>query len=422
LKTLHHKILVLLATLLLTIPAIADDNTALAELLQQSTYPIALENGELKGPGAALILDSAAGTQFVALGEEHYNFYIPDITTALFAALHERYGYQFLMTEQDPVMMELVSRPPVRGDLQEINALATEYPMGVTFNSEQELRMLADLGRISTTRGDVIWGCDQGFGVTHTLDQLLQELGDEDTRAADAVRAFRQIAAENEAVRDLSDGTFMFHQDAADFISLKAQVNPPPGSRSEWLLDVLVNSSQIYDYYENGNQGLLPGYYENNRFREEHLKDLCLAKYRAAAKQDPLPRALMKFGTWHLYQGLSPTRLHTIGDFFAGVARFNGQGFLSIQFVSRPDNPEEHMSEIGFIWPFVRDLDPDEFAVIDLRPFRPYPNRALVQNGESEEWAAEHKEDFVRLVYGYDLIFFIGASKEATFAPGLEPK
>ena len=73
------------------------------------------------------------------------------------------------------------------------------------------------------------------------------------------------------------------------------------------------------------------------------------------------------------------------------------------------------MSEIGFIWPFVRDLGPDEFAVIDLRPFRPYPNRALVQNGESEEWAAEHKEDFVRLVYGYDMIFFIGATKEATF-------
>ena len=260
-KTSHQKVLVLLATLLFMIPANANDNTALAELLQRNTYPIALENGELKGPGATLILDSAADTQFVALGEEHYNFYIPDITTALFAALHERYGYQFLMTEQDPVMMELVSRPPVRGDQQKINALATEYPMGVTFNSEQELRMLAGLGRISTTSGDVIWGCDQGFGVTHTLDQLLQELDDEDTQAADAVRAFRQIAAEKEAVRDLSDGTFMFHQDAADFISLKARVNPPPGSRSEWLLDVLINSSQIYDYYENGNQGLLPGYY-----------------------------------------------------------------------------------------------------------------------------------------------------------------
>ena len=418
----HCTILLPLGALLLSIPASADDTTELRELLQQNTYQIALEDGELTGPGATLILDNAAGTQFVALGEEHYNFYIPDITTALFTALHERYGYQFLMTEQDPVMMETFSRPPVRGDLQKVKALATEYPMGVTFNSDQELKMLADLGRISTTGGDVIWGCDQASGVTHTLDQLLQELDDEDTQAAKAVLAFRQASAEKEAVRDFSKGHFIYDQDAEDFISLKAQVSPSPGSRSEWLLDVLVNSSQIFDFYENGNQGLLPGYYENNRFREEHLKDLCLAKYRAAAKQNPLPKALMKFGTWHLYQGLSPTRLHTIGDFFASVARFNGQGFLSIQFMSRPENPEEHMEEIGFIWPFVRDLDPDEFALIDLRPFRRYPNRALVQNGESEEWVVEHKEDFVRLVYGYDMIFFIGTTKEATFEVVPQPE
>ena len=390
-----------------------EDKLALAELLSENTYPLTLKDGKLGGPGAKLLLDSAAGAQFVALGEEHFNFYIPDITTALFAALHDRYGFQYLMTEQDPVMMETYSRPPVRGDLDKINALAQQYPMGVTFNSDQELKMLADLGRISTTSGDVIWGCDQGFGVTHTLDQLVQELDDE--QAIAAVRAFRQISAKQEATRNLSEGHFMYQQDAEDFIRLKAEVGPPPGSHAEWLLDVLVNSSQIYDFYENGEQGVLPGYYENNRFREEHLKDLCLAKYRAAEKQDPLPKALLKFGSWHLYQGLSPTRLHTIGDFFASVARFNGQGFLSVQFFSRPEDPENSMKDIGFIWPLVRELDADEFAVIDLRPFRPYPNRVLIQRVQGEEWDEEFKEDFVRLVYGYDMIFFIGKTREATF-------
>jgi len=403
----------LAGSLLLSIPATAADKAAFAALLQQNTHPIALDSGQLEGPGATLLLDSADGTQFVALGEEHYNLYIPYITTALFTALQERYGYQFLMTEQDPVMMEIFSRPPVRGDLQKINALATEYPMGVTFNSDQELKMLADLGRISATEGDVIWGCDQGAGVTHTLDQVLQEL--EDDEATDAVRAFRQVSAEKEAVRDFSQGHFIYDQDADDFIRLKAEVDPQPGSHTEWLLDVLVNSSQIFDFYENGNQSVLPGYYENNRFREEHLKDLCLSKYRAAEKQDPLPRALMKFGTWHLYQGLSPTRLHTIGDFFANVARFNGQGFLSINFFSRPEDPEDKMEEIGFIWPFVRDLDPDEFAVVDLRPFRRYPNRALIEKNEGEAWIKDHKESYIRLVYGYDMIFFIGRTKAATF-------
>jgi hypothetical protein len=131
--------------------------------------------------------------------------------------------------------------------------------------------------------------------------------------------------------------------------------------------------------------------------------------------EDLHPKALMKFGSWHLYEGLSPTRMHTIGDFFSNVARFNDQGFLSIHFTSRPENPEERMDQLGFIWPFISDLDPAEFAVVDLRPFRRYPNRALVEKTEGEEWVKEHKESFVRLVYGYDLVFFIGETRSATF-------
>ena len=53
------------------------------------------------------------------------------------------------MTEQGPVMMELMSRAPVRGSEQSINELAQRYPTGVTFNSDEELKMLADIGRIS---------------------------------------------------------------------------------------------------------------------------------------------------------------------------------------------------------------------------------------------------------------------------------
>ena len=392
---------------------LADDRSNLTALLTESTYPIKLENGVLTGRGADLILDSANATQFVALGEEHNNFYIPDISLALFSALQERYGYRYFMTEQDPVMMETFSRRPVRGNIDRINFLARTYPMGVTFNSDQELRMLAGLGRISRTEGDAIWGCDQGSGVTHTLDRLLDEPLDENAIAA--VLEFRQVSAEKEAVRDYSKGHFIFDTDVEDFVRLKATVNPEVGSRAEWLLDVLINSSQIFDFYENGNNGVLPGYYENNRYREEHLKDLCLAKYRAAEKTDPLPKALMKFGSWHIYEGLSPTRIHTIGDFFSNVARFNGQEFLSIHFVSRPENIGEAMENLGFVWPFIHDLNPDEFAIIDLRPFRRYPNRVLVEKAEGEEWSRAYKESYIRLVYGYDLVFFIGRTKAASF-------
>jgi hypothetical protein len=392
---------------------LADEQAELNSLLNDNTYPISLEGLSLSGPGAELIQGLSQGTQFVALGEEHYNFHIPGIATAIFKDLQERHGYRYFMVEQDPVMMEMFSRRPARGDLDAINTLARTYPMGVTFNSDQELKMLADIGRISTVGSDVIWGCDQSSGVTHALDELFQEISDE--KAIAAVKAFRGRSAEKEAVRDFSKGNFIYDTNVDEYVELKKQVNPAAGSRAEWILDVLQNASQVFDYYENGKQNRLPGYYENNRFREEHLKDLCLAKYRKAEKEDPLPKAMMKFGTWHIFEGLSPTSMHTIGDFFSNVARFNGQKFLSIHFVSRPENPDESMDQYGYIWPFIRDLKEDEFAVIDLRPFRRYPNRVLIENTEGEEWRAAYKESYARLVYGYDLIFYVGAHKPATF-------
>ena len=398
----------------------ADDVSDLRALLDANTYDIKLESGELSGSGANLIFDAANGTQFVALGEEHYSYYIPDITTALFRELNSQYDYQYFMTEQDPAMMETFSRAPVRGDQKAINMRAQSYQSGLTFNSDEELRMLAEIGQISSAKGDVIWGCDQAAGVTHVLDLLLET--DINESAKSAVRSFREISAEKEAVRDYSKGNYMFDVATEDLQKLRADVGAEDGSHAAWLLDTIIQSSKIFGFYRNGDAGILPGYYENNRYREEHLKDLCLAKYRAAEIEDRQPKVLMKFGSWHLYEGLSPTRMHTIGDFFSNVARFNGNEFLSIHFTSLPKDPEGSMENLGFIWPFIRDLNPDEFAVLDLRPFRRYPNRNLAERVLGEEWAGNYKESYIRLIYGYDLIFFVGTTRGATFEVVPPPK
>jgi hypothetical protein len=113
--------------------------------------------------------------------------------------------------------------------------------------------------------------------------------------------------------------------------------------------------------------------------------------------------------------------MHTIGDFFANVARFNGFEFLSINFVSLPEDPEASMKEIGYAWPFINGLDPEAFTVIDLRPFRHYRNRRQLEELAGEEWLEEYKEDFVRLVYSYDLLFFVGKTRSATFTVVPQP-
>ena len=398
---------------LFCVSAVNADNTEIEDLLSASYYPIELNDRGIAGPGADLILKLAEGTQFVALGEEHYNFHIPAITAALFSELQDRHDYRYFMTEQDPVMMEVMSRAPVRGDLQAISDLAQRYPMGITFNSDEELGMLADIGRVSSADFDVIWGCDQAAGVTHVLDQLTLELDGAESLAV--VRDKRETAAAKERDRNYKTSHFISDADASWFADLESAIDPESGSRKAWLLNVLIESNKIFGLYNQGEQGLVPGYYENNRYREEHLKDLCLDKYRRAEAIDAYPKALMKFGSWHLYEGLSPTRIHTLGDFFSNVARFNGYGFLSINFVSMPEDPEESMSSIGYAWPLISRLDPGAFAVIDLRPFRHYRNRSLLENSAGEDWQKEHRESFIRLVYGYDLLFFVGRTRLATF-------
>ncbi len=391
----------------------ADESAAFHKLLEANSFSIVLDDGKLLGPGADLIFDAAAGSQFVALGEEHYNYIIPAITIALFTELQNRYEFHYFMTEQDPVMMEMISASPARGDLARINSLAQTYPVSVTFNSDEELKMLADIGRLSVAKEDAIWGCDQAAGVTHILDQLSLSL--EEPAAKAAVDKAREKSAEKEAERDFSKGMYIYDAPTAEFVELKAAINPAVGSHDEWLIDAIINASKVFGFYENGKNNILPGYYENNRFREEHMKDLCLAKYRHVQQVEALPKVLMKFGSWHLFEGLSPTRVHTIGDFFSGVARFNQRDFLSMYFVSRPQDHEEDMQQLDFIWPLIKDLETNELAVIDLRPFRSYPNRALVEQAMGDDWKTANKEAFERLVYGYDLIFFVGEARSATF-------
>ena len=411
--TINRTVCGLLAACFVSAGAYGEEEADFRSLLSEHTYSIKLDGGRLDGPGAALIMELAANSQFVALGEEHYNYHIPAITTALFADLQQHHDYRYFMVEQDPVTMELFSAAPLRGNFGGMAEFLRSYPLAVTFNSDQELQTLADIGRMSTAENNPIWGCDQASGVTHILDQLLLEV--DDPSSIEAIESLRQQSARAEAVRDLDKSFYIFDTDTAVFEQLQSDVKVIPGSRAEWLIDVLVQANRIFGYYKNGEAGLLPGYYENNRFREEHLKDLCLSQYRAAASEQPMPKAMMKFGSWHMYQGLSPTRLHTIGDFFAGIARFNDTGFLSIHFSSRPTVPQESMNATGFVWPFIEDLDESEFAVIDLRPFRRYPNRSLVQKSQGDEWNKAYREDFIRLVYGYDLVFYVGITKDATF-------
>jgi len=135
-------------------------------LVTANAHLLVLRNGRLEGAGAELPLREATRSQFLVIGEEHNVVEIPELMTALFKQLQNAASYKYIALEQDPVTMRIASREPVRGNIDSLTAIARRYPHAFTFMSDDELRMIADIGGVSSGRGNPVWGLDQSFGVT----------------------------------------------------------------------------------------------------------------------------------------------------------------------------------------------------------------------------------------------------------------
>src|SRR5512132_2175630 len=98
-----------------------------------SRHALELKEGRLSGEGFDFLMKELEPTQFVVLGEEHNTAEIPPFTAALFSALHDRLGYQYVALEQDPLMMERASTKPARGDRGVLERIAREHPYAYTF-------------------------------------------------------------------------------------------------------------------------------------------------------------------------------------------------------------------------------------------------------------------------------------------------
>jgi hypothetical protein len=321
-------------------------------------------------------------------------------------------GFQYLADEQDPVALRYVSSPAVRGNLDSVVAYARRYPHAFTFIADQELVMLADVTSASRGRGNAVWGCDQSFGATHALDRLLALPGPGPARAA--AIALRTRAEAIERLRDLDHSHFMSRESKSDELArLVALYAPPPGSESDFLLQSLVVSDRIYRNYREQH------YYDNGLEREEYMKRRFMDEYRRAETADGAPpKVLLKLGHWHLYRGLGPSNLQTLGDFVSqlAVANDNGSFHLAIW-------PNGDAGEYGDLhgWSVHGPLllssaaSPSEWTLLDLRPLRASWRQV------SQSVPVDDRDDLRRWVFGFDAALFIGRMHPGThhLVPGI---
>ena len=374
---------------------------ALAEAMKQNSYPISLRDGTLLGPGMQFLARSSATAQFVLFGEEHGVKEFPELLTALFAFLHQNHQFNYLALESDPVSAHVASIPPLRGAVKALAEYVGKYPNALTFHTDQELRMFADVGRISTGRADPIWGLDQSFGVLHALDRLAVLPG---FRATPKFGELHRQAEQLDSAR-LQDGRshYMANVKSPDLEELRRQMAAPDGSEAKFILDNLVSSSEIYGYYRRAEAGELTGY-ANGFVREEQMKRLFIREYRAAEAQgERNPKVLVKLGHWHVFRGQGPSHLQTLGNFVTEFATSNGADAFSVGIYLR--GPWRDVRTQKGLEPIALATDSVAWTIVDFRSLRP-----AVAGGRF----GPLNPKLLAHIYGFDAALVLGGASPGT--------
>lgn len=396
-----HMIVVRPIVLLLVLRCAAEavcQVTVLDSLLISNRYIIERSDSGLSGTGIRFLLCETRDAQFVMIGENHNTKQIPKFTAALFALLNKHHGYQHLALEQDPIMMGLLADRQ-----QRIDTLARAYPSGFTFITDEERAMVDQVRSISTATGPV-WGCDQSFGAAHAIEVMRTVLRSHGTEVP-ALDSLYVIAQAKEKVRALDTYHFMSELGKRDQL-LAIQASIPPAYRNAlgWYMDQLLLSDSIYTLIKHRS------YYEGRRIREEYMKHRFLEEYWKASEGGGLPKVLLKFGNYHLYDGFNPgSQVASLGGLVKQLAFMNGQQAIAINtLIYRNDGSDwdyfKKDPAVHYLQHFADHASVQQWTLFDLRPLRSYD-----YDGALEPWITPvERTNWEHLIHGYDMLLLIG--------------
>lgn len=372
-----------------------------AALIARHSHPFTLDDKDtLAGPGAEHLRRETAGSQYLLFGEDHHDHDTPRLATGLYRMLREAHGYDVLVVEQDPLAMEAINRPPLRGDLKQIAALARRYPTHIGFASDQDLAFLAD-----ASRQGPVWGVEQAQGATRYLEELEELAGSKPLEAQ--VAALLREARSKE--RRETQGAFI-HDDPTTLPrleQLQADFDAASGSRAAELLTALVETARIYSYNRRGMAGEYVGLY-NNTEREALFKRHYTRRYKAAAQGTEPLKAMFKFGAWHMYRGKSPGQAYTIGSFAHEHAIWSGLDAYGLYVIALGGHGS--WADIpAWLRPLLPADPPKGPLLIDLRPLKPYGRPLRESVAEADQWQLRD------LLQGFDAIVILPGSRKATW-------
>lgn len=372
-------------------------------LIRANSYVLSYKDGKLTGPGADKLREATADAQFVLLGEDHYDHEVPIFAGALYRMLHDERGFHHLAVEQDRVAMEEATRPGQRGDAAAIGKVVGRYPTLFEFGSDQDLELLAEVGRMESGPHP-LWGLEQTTSALRYLDEL------HDITTAPALRA--RVDAVREHARKLEPQGYgpNYLTDAAatpELEALQRDYAARPGSRADYLLKGLVKSAEIYGYYRRAEAGEPVGLY-NNTVREQWMKDTFVADYRRAAAGGKTPKVMFKFGDWHMFRGMGPSGAYTTGNFAHEFAIANGMQAVGIELIPLRKEVNYDKDIPDYMRAVLPPKPPTEPTLIDLRPLRPVGK-------QFRERVADKADQWLNraFVNGYEFVLILPNSRHA---------
>lgn len=385
----------------------SNQKISLEDLLKQNSYELKITGGILSGDGKDFLIKAAERTQFFTIAEPHNAKEVPEITTLIFKLLHEKYGYNYLALEQDPIMGKMVSAPTAVGKRDFMVSLARKYPNAFTFITDQELEMIAEAGKISDGKGNKIWGIDQVFGVVHALEKLVEYAPNDDVRQRTLKLLETLKKNEAEEAKKLERYTMADVVGLEELDKLLADYKPEKNPEAEFIIAQMILSRQIYKNNIRAGKGELTGFISNQE-REENMKMLFINEYRKAQIADKsLPKVLLKAGHYHTIRGRNWSNVLSLGNFLSEFAKSNDmESFHLALYNNNVSGDYGVLSKSEDYKPLAAAASTDKWVVIDLRPIRNYAHAGKI---------ADLNAEMRRIIFGFDAALLIGGGSRGTY-------
>ena len=296
---------------------------SLNETIQNSRSDLEVSEGNLVGPGAAILQNATSHSCYVFLGEDHGIAEVPEFADGLLSYL-AHHGTNTLALEVSPsiakeLSLELASTKPE----QTFTDFLRDYPTTVPFyNTKEEFEFLEHAkARIGPSFNLI--GFDQEFLGAPKL--LLQQVGDEaltdDLRKELGEFLRQEQLAETKAKHSgKPEDLFLFSADEATLQAFVTRLKSRGFDSTP--VDDLLASRHVYEMFARDN------------YRSNEMRDVLMKRNFVRMHGDTPPCGILfKAGSNHGFRGIGPLNTRELGNFLAERSEAYSNGGVHILIV-----------------------------------------------------------------------------------------